>query len=162
MVDGTIVRTHQHANCPKSEHDAQAIGRSRGGLSTKLHCLCDALGYPIAIALSAGQRAESLQAEGLIKRCPKPFQYLLADTGYDSDAIRFSVKQSGGTAVIKPHPLRAIKPDFDKHIYKERHKIENLFAKLKHSRRLSTRYDKSASSFLAFVCLSAIKVWLLR
>ncbi len=161
MVDGTIVRAHQHANCARHEQDAQALGRSRGGLSTKLHWLCDSLGYPLAVIATAGQRGEATQADGLINQCRKPFEYLLADAGYDSDDIRLSVKQRGAIAVIKPNPNRSQKPPFDKHIYKERHRIENLMAKLKNSRRLATRYDKSAKTYLAFTRLAAIKVWML-
>ena len=161
MIDGTIVRAHQHANCARDQQDAQALGRSRGGLSTKLHWLCDSLGYPLGLIATAGQRGEATQANGLINQCPKRFEYLLADAGYDSDDIRLSVKQRGATAVIKPNPTRSQKPPFDKHIYKERHRIENLMAKLKNSRRLATRYDKSAKSYLAFTTLAAIKIWML-
>ena len=160
MVDGTIVRAHQHANCARSEHDNEALGRSRGGLSTKLHWLCDSLGYPLGLIATAGQKAECTQALGLIKQCKKPFDYLMADAGYDSDAIREDVKQRGGITVIKPNSSRSQKPPFDKQLYKERHKIENLIAKLKHSRRFATRYDKSARSYLAFAQLAAIKIWL--
>lgn len=160
MVDGTVVRAHQHANCKREEQDNQALGRSRGGLSTKLHWLCDSLGYPLGLIATAGQKAECGQALGLLKQCKGPFDYVLADAGYDSDAIREGVTQRGGIAVIKPNSSRSQKPHFDKHLYKERHRIENLIAKLKHSRRLATRYDKSARSYIAFAQLAAIKIWL--
>ena len=171
MVDGTIVRAHQHANGKRSDQDNQALGRSRGGLSTKLHWLCDSLGYPLGLIVTAGQKAECVQALGLINQCKKPFEYLLADAGYDSDAIREDVKQRGGTAVIKPNATRSQKPPFDKQLYKERYRIvpmparssaakTNLIAKLKHSRRLATRYDKSARSYIAFAQLAAIKIWI--
>lgn len=161
MIDGTIVRAHQHASCATDEQESQALGRSRGGLTTKMHWLCDALGYPLSVIATPGQRGEATQAIGLLKHCRKLFKYLLADAGYDSDDLRIYVKQRGATAVIKPNPSRSQKPAFDKHIYKERHRIENLFAKLKHSRRLATRYDKSARSYLAFATMAAIKIWLL-
>lgn len=160
MIDGTVVRAHQHASCVRDQQDQQALGRSRGGLSTKLHWLCDALGYPLALIATPGQKAECEQALGLLKQCKRPFEYLLADTGYASDAIREGVKQRRGTAVIKPSSSRSQKPLFDKHLYKERHRIENLIAKLKHSRRLATRYDKRARHYIAFAHLAAIKVWL--
>ena len=160
MVDGTIVRAHQHANGKRDDQDNQALGRSRGGLTTKLHWLCDSLGYPLGLIATAGQKAECTQALGLIKQCKGPFDYVLADAGYDSDAIREGVTQRGGIAVIKPNATRSQKPAFDKHLYKERHRVENLIAKLKHSRRLATRYDKSARSYIAFAHLAAIKIWI--
>jgi len=160
MVDGTVVRAHQHASCARAEQDTQALGRSRGGLSTKLHWLCDALGYPLGLIATAGQKAECTQALALLRQCPGSLAHVLADAGYDSDAIREGVKQRGGTAVIKPNATRSQKPHFDKHLYKERHRIENLISKLKHSRRLATRYDKKAAHFIAFAQLAAIKIWI--
>tara|TARA_B100000925_G_scaffold284444_1_gene259471 strand:+ start:90 stop:842 length:753 start_codon:yes stop_codon:yes gene_type:complete len=160
MADGTVVRAHQHASCKRRDQDNQALGRSRGGLSTKLHWLCDSLGYPLGLIATAGQKAECVQALGLLNQHREAFDYFLADTGYDSDAIREGVKQRGGIAVIKPNPSRSQKPLYDKHLYKERHRVENLIAKLKHSRRIATRYDKKAAHFIAFAQLAAIKIWL--
>ncbi len=160
MVDATVVRAHQHARCARQDQQPQALGRSRGGLSTKMHWLCDALGYPLGLSLTAGQKAECTQALPMLRHISRPFDYLLADAGYDSDAIREGVTQLGGTAVIKPNPSRSQKPPFDKHLYKERHRIENLIAKLKNSRRIATRYEKKAVYFIAFAQLAAIKIWL--
>ena len=82
------------------------------------------------------------------------------DKGYDSDAIRAYVNQLGGVAVIPPKANRAAKPAFDEHLYRERHRIENLFARLKSFRRIATRYDKLLLSFAAFVSLACIVIWL--
>lgn len=82
------------------------------------------------------------------------------DKGYDSDAIRAYVNQLGGAAVIALHPRRSHKPAFDEHLYRERHRIENLFARLKAFRRIATRYDKLLRSFAAMVCLASLLIWL--
>jgi transposase len=82
------------------------------------------------------------------------------DKGYDSDAIRAHVHQLGGVAVIAPKANRTIKPPFDEHLYRERHRIENLFARLKSFRRIATRYEKLHSTFAAMVSLACILVWL--
>jgi len=82
------------------------------------------------------------------------------DKGYDSDAIRAYVNQLGGIAVIAVNSSRSIKPAFDEHLYRERHRIENLFAKLKAFRRIATRYEKLHSTFAAMLSLACILIWL--
>ena len=82
------------------------------------------------------------------------------DKGYDSDAIRAYVNQLGGVAIIALHPSRAKKPPFDQHLYCERHRIENLFARLKTFRRIATRYEKLHSTFNAMVTLACLLIWL--
>ncbi len=90
----------------------------------------------------------------------KPGGAAIMDKGYDSDAIRESVNQIGGTAVIAVHPNRSQKPDFDEHFYRDRHRIENLFAKLKHFRRIATRYKKLLHSYAAMLALVCIIIWI--
>ncbi len=82
------------------------------------------------------------------------------DKGYDSDANRETVDQLGGIAVIAVNASRSKKPAFDKHVYKERHKIENLFGRLKRYRRIATRYEKLAKTYAAFVTLACSMIWL--
>lgn len=82
------------------------------------------------------------------------------DKGYDSDAIRACVNQLGGIAVIALHPNRVQKPLFDEQLYRERHRIENLFARLKAYRRIATRFEKLHVTFAAMVSLACILVWL--
>lgn len=159
-VDATIVRAHQHAAGGAGGYFAQALGRSRGGLTTKIHTLCDALGYPLFCLLTGGERHESTQTSALLRHAPAGFGSLLADTGYDSDAFREGVMQQGGTATIPANPSRAQKPAFDKHLYTARHLIENLFCKLKHNRAVATRYDKLQRHYLASVHLACVRLWL--
>ena len=82
------------------------------------------------------------------------------DKGYDSDAIRAYVNQLGGVAVIAVNSSRAQKPPFDEHLYRERHRIENLFSRLKSFRRIATRYEKLRLTFAAMVSLGCILIWL--
>jgi len=82
------------------------------------------------------------------------------DKGYDSDAIRAYVNQQGGGAVIPPKANREILPDFDEYLYRERHRIENLFARLNAYRGVATRYEKLHATFAAFVSLACILIWL--
>jgi transposase len=85
---------------------------------------------------------------------------LLADAGYDSDATRQDLLEHGTCPVIKPNPTRKSIPWFDKKAYRNRNRIERMFNRLKQSRRIATRYDKTRSSFLGFITLAAIKIWL--
>ena len=90
---------------------------------------------------------------------PQPKE-VLADAGYDSDDNRGSLLVHNTMPVIKPNPTRKIMPDCDREAYKSRNKIERMFSKLKHMRRISTRYDKTRCSFEAFINLAAIRIWL--
>lgn len=87
-------------------------------------------------------------------------QYLLADKAYDSDAFRATVADQRMIAVIPPNRSRSQAIPYDKHIYKERHLVECFINKIKHFRRIATRYDKTAASFLSMLCLCATMIWL--
>ncbi len=91
--------------------------------------------------------------------CPRP-RLLLADAGYDSDANRASLLLHATLPVIKSNPTRKNVPSLDTQAYKNRNRIERMFNVLKQSRRIATRYDKTASSFLGFATLAAIKIWI--
>jgi transposase len=90
---------------------------------------------------------------------PDP-RVLLADKGYDANAIRAHLETAGIAAVIPAKRNRKVQPTIDGNIYALRNQVERCFSKLKHSRRLATRYDKTASSFLGFVLISAIRLWI--
>ncbi len=87
-------------------------------------------------------------------------KYLLADKAYDSDAFRGAVDDQGMVAVIPPNRSRSRAIPYDKHIYKERHLVECFINKIKHFRRIATRYDKTAASFLSMLCLCGTMIWL--
>ena len=160
MIDSTSSRVHQHASGPVGGQLAQAMGRSKASLSTKMHFACDALGYPLGFIITGANVSDFDQAKPLIKAYLQAGSHVIMDKGYDSDAIRAYVNQLGGVAVIALHPSRSQKPAFDEHLYRERHRIENLFARLKHYRRIATRYEKLHATFAAMLSLACILVWI--
>lgn len=160
MIDSTAMRVHAHGANPAGGQEAQAMARSRSSLSTKIHLACDALGYPLGFIITGANVSDFDQAKPLLKTHLKPNAFAIMDKGYDSDSIRAFVNQLGGIAVIPPKANRAAKPDFDEHLYHERHRIENLFCRLKSYRRIATRYEKLHVTFAAMVSLSCILVWL--
>ena len=152
-----MVRAHQHSAGAPIESGKQFIGRSKGGRSTKIHAKVDSLGLPLNIILSEGQLHDSTYANELID---SSCDYLLADKGYDSNDIRRHIAGLGAQPVI-PGKSNRIEPiEYDKVIYKERNAVERFFAKIKHFRRVATRYDKLAQTYMGMVLLSAVIVWL--
>jgi transposase len=160
MLDSTAMRVHAHGANPAGGQLAQAMARSRASLSIKAHFACDALGYPLGFILTGANVPDCDQAKPLLAAHLRPGARLIMDKGYDSDALRAYVNQQGGVAVIAVNASRAKKPAFDQHLYRERHRIENFFAKLKSFRRLATRYEKLHSSFAAMLTLACILLWL--
>ena len=134
----------------------QELGRSRGGFTTKIHAACDALGNPLRFYLTAGQRSDYLKALDLIEGFE--IKALLADKGYDADYIVAAIGEA--EAVIPPRSMRKTPRTYDKDLYKERNLVERMFNKLKHFRRVATRYDKLAIAFLSFVHIAAIYILL--
>jgi transposase len=137
----------------------QAIGRSRGGLSTKIHALVDALGNPLGFFLTGGQAHDLDGADHLLPTMAADL--LIADKAFDADSrVLAPLAAAGKTAVIPPKMCRRLPREFDRHLYKARHLIENFFAKLKQYRAIATRYDKTARNFLAGIHLVASAIWL--
>jgi transposase len=142
----------------KRGEQKQAIGRSRGGRNTKIHALADAKGRLLSILLSGGQAHDCPPAQRLIRRT-KAAAKLLGDAAYDSAELRQWLEDRGTKPVV-PNRSNRIQPfSFDKKSYKQRHRIENAFCRLKDFRRIATRYDRLARNFLASVCLVAAIVW---
>lgn len=162
MIDSTAVRVHAHGSGPAGGQLAQAIGRSRASLSTKIHMAADALGYPLGFILTGADVADYNQAPALLKRHLITGATAIMDKGYDGDSIRLLVEQKLSVAAIALNSRRSLKPAFDQHLYKERHRIENLFAKLKAFRRIATRYEKLCLHYSAMVSIASILIWLQR
>lgn len=137
---------------------AQGIGRSRGGPSTKVHLLVDALGLPLTFEITEGQRHDSKPASALVARVGS--HCLLADKAYDSDAFRVVLKQRDCEAVIPSNASRAQKLPYDKVLYKARSDIECTFNLLKQARRFATRYEKTLRNYTAVVALGCALLWL--
>ena len=130
------------------------MGRSRGGLTTKIHALVDANGLPIALKLTAGQAHDGRSAADMFDTLTDG-DVLLTDRAYDSDALRSEMAARGVWANIKPMPNRKRRPAFSAFLYRYRNLVERFFSKLKQFRAVATRYDKLARNYLSAVLLAA-------
>ena len=142
----------------KEAQEEQGLGRSKGGFSTKIHGICDALGNPLRFIITAGQRNDCTQALDLLQSLQA--ESIIADKGYDANAIIEAIEASGATAVIPPKANRKVQRAYDPELYKERHGIECLFGFLKHFRRLFSRFDKLKLTFSSFLHFVAAVIWL--
>jgi putative transposase len=138
--------------------DAQGLGRSRGGLSTKIHAAGDALGNPVRLIASPGQRDDIAFAHELIDGFEAGCA--IADKGYDANHLIDRIARMQAAIVIPPKKNRKDQRCYDADLYKERNIIERFFNKLKQFRRVATRYDKLLANFMGFVKLAAIAIWL--
>ncbi|MFD0214855.1 IS5 family transposase [Streptomyces hirsutus] len=186
-VDSTIVRAHQHAagarkQGPQRANADHAIGRSRGGLTTKIHLTSDARCRPLAFVLTAGQAGDAPAFTHVMarlrvpRRCGRPRtrpDVVLADKAYSSRAIREHLRKRGIRAVIpvstdqRGHRLRrgirgGRPPAFDRDAYKQRNTVERCINRLKHWRGIATRYEKTATICLAGLHVAGIFLWSAR
>nr|WP_318206183.1 IS5 family transposase [Streptomyces sp. SCL15-4] len=187
QIDSTIVRAHQHAAATGrkgggtgDEPDDHALGRSRGGLTTKIHLACDGRGRPLALLITPGQRHNSICAQALLDRIRVPRtgpgrprrrpDHVIADKAYSSRGFRSYLRQRGIPHTIpeKADQLRhrhnrgsggGRPPGFNREIYRRRNVVERCFNKLKGFRGIATRYDKTATSYEAAVSLASFLLW---
>jgi transposase len=167
----------QHRACPstrgrgkKSDADSEAIGRSRGGLTTKIHVRVDGKGQPITFHLTPGQRGDVTQAQtllesGIIHRTTpgRPRQRprrIVADKAYSSRAFRAFLRRRGIRVTIPRPVCQPRRGKFDKAIYRQRNHVERFFSRLKQFRRIATRYEKRAVNYHAMLTIAAILLWL--
>ena len=159
LIDSSAVKAHRCASGQWGKHQ-QAIGRSRGGRTTKIHALTDAECRPVAFLLTGGQIADCTAGAVLLEQMPRS-AILHGDKGYDSDAIRRQVEGKGAMPNIPPKANRRWKNCFSPVLYRSRNAIERMFCRLKDFRRIATRYDRLAINFLAAVCIAAaVSYWL--
>ena len=138
----------------------QAVGRSRGGRTTKIHALTDEFCRPVAFAITGGNVADSTAGAVLLERLPE-CDVVHADKGYDANALREKIQDRRAFANIPPKANRKWKPTFSPFLYRNRNAIERMFCRLKDFRRVATRYDRNATNFLATVCIAAaVCYWL--
>ncbi|MEU5330437.1 IS5 family transposase [Streptomyces parvus] len=187
-VDSTIVRAHQHAagarkkGAPVGEPDDHAIGRSRGGLTTKIHLAADGSCRPLAFHLTAGQAGDAPAFALVMARLRVPRRrgrprtrpdVVLADKAYSSRAIRVHLRKRGIRAVIPvPADQQAHRqrrgshggrpPAFDRGAYKQRNTVERCIDRLKQWRGIATRYEKTATMYLAGLHIAGIFLWSAR
>lgn len=135
------------------------MGRSRGGLTTKIHALVDANGLPIRLKLTEGQAHDGRSAADMLDGLGEG-QILLADRAYDSDGLRNALHDRGAWANVKPMPNRRNVPAFSSFLYRYRNLVERFFSKLKHFRAVATRFEKHDANYLALVKLAAVRIWM--
>ena len=131
----------------------EALGRSRGGWSTKIHAAVNGDGCPVRFSLTGGNRHDVTEAQTLLEDLSP--QYVVADKGYDSDPLRTQIRRQGGKPVI-PARKSVRRRRYDRTRYKLRNVVERFFNRVKHYRRVATRYDKTDPNYLGFVCLASL------
>ena len=136
----------------------ECLGRSRGGMGTKIHACTDALGNAVRLLATGGQAGDCPQALALLEGVETG--QVIADTSYDSDENRAYCAEKGINVVIPNRPNRTEPAPFDEEKYEDRNKIERFFNRMKRHRRLATRYEKTIVSFLAFWYIAAALDWL--
>ena len=135
----------------------QGLGRSRGGFSTKIHITVDGLGNPLRLRLTAGQRHDSTQAIALLEGLD--FERVIADRGYAAQHLLDWIVEQGAEPVIPPHPGAKTPRDYDTWWYRERHLVECFINKIKHFRRVFSRFDKLAQRYLGFLQFVSVLIW---
>ncbi len=159
FIDGSIVRAHQHSSGGIGEEN-QAIGKSVGGNTTKIHMAVDACGFPIEFKLTGGEVHDAKAAPALIGALPTA-EYTVADKGYDSEEIRDQIRQKSSTPIIpRKKSSKTGNADVDWGLYKYRHLVENVFARLKHFRAIATRYDKLKRNYESMLAMACSYIWL--
>jgi transposase len=137
----------------------EALGRSRGGFSTKIHVKVDSLGNPLALHITGGQRADVSQAEQLLADGIAG-DFALGDKGYDSNDLVEFIIECGSEPVIPSRKSRKQPREYDKHRYKERHLVECFIGKLKYYRRIFSRFDKYSRHYLSYLQFASALIWL--
>jgi transposase len=155
ILDASVVRTHQDGAGGPGGPRVNAIGRSRGGFSTKLHAVVTLEGHPIEVRATPGEQHESTVAEELLDFVRGTV--CLADGGYDADRILEALKHRDLEPVIPPSKSRKKNRRYNRKLYRDlRYQVEVFFHHLKRYRRIATRYDKTLSSFMGFVDMACL------
>ncbi|QSA98979.1 IS5 family transposase [Methylococcus sp. EFPC2] len=155
MIDASHIKVHPHAAGAKG--GSQDMGVTKGGFNSKIHLAVDAHGMPLRVIVTAGTVADCTQASTLIAGLDA--QHLLADKGYDTDAIVAQAQAAHMAVVIPPKKNRTELRAYDQDLYRLRHLVENAFLHLKRWRGIATRYAKNTASFLAAVQIRCIAIW---
>ena len=159
FIDGSIVKAHQHSTGARKGFKS-AIGKSVAGNTSKIHMVVDSFGFPIDFIITGGQVHDSQLAPELIERLPVS-DYVVADRGYDCEYLRWLIRDRGSIPVIpRKKNSKVGNDDIDWELYKERHLVENIFARLKHFRAIATRFDKLKKNFEGLLSLACAYIWL--
>ncbi|MFO1257726.1 MAG: IS5 family transposase [Gammaproteobacteria bacterium] len=159
FIDGSIVKAHQHS-AGAASNEEQGIGKSVAGNTTKIHMAVDGFGLPIEFEITGGEVHDCKIARELINKLPVS-DYVIADKGYDSEELREIVRNKSSISII-PRKSNSTVGNFDVDwgLYKHRHLVENIFARLKHFRSIATRYDKLKRNFSSMLALACSYLWL--
>ena len=161
MIDATHLKAHRTAASLLKRACSPTIGRTKGGLNSKLHAVCDGRGRPLVMLLSEGQMSDYKGAALMLPALPNKARELLADKGYDADWLRAALARRGIAACIPSKSNRKVAIPYDAVLYKQRHRIENTFGRLKDWRRIHTRYDRCAHTYFSAICIAAAVIfWL--
>jgi transposase len=175
FIDSTVVRAHQHAAGARKagrDRDApdEALGRSRGGVTTKIHLRSEGYGKPVTFSVTAGQVHDSqavsaLMSRGAIKRIGRGRPRLrpakvVGDKAYSSRRLRISLRRRGIIPVIPTKVNERRQRNFDREAYRQRNIVERMINKLKNFRRIATRYEKRAANYLAMIMIAVVLLWL--
>lgn len=136
------------------------MGRSRGGLTTKIHTVVDASGLPLRFALSPGQAHDSTLAGPLLDDQLPADGFVLADKAYDAEWIRAMIEAQDAVPIIPERRGAKTPHAFSRDLYRLRNRVERFFNKLKQFRRIATRYEKLAANYLAMIKIATIRIWL--
>lgn len=159
FMDASITKAHQHSAGAVGEA-GQAIGKSRAGNTTKIHMVVDAFGLPVAFEVTGGEVNECKVAPDLISKLSRA-NYIITDKGYDSDKLRDYISEKGPIPLIPRRSNAKLGNDhMDWGLYKYRHLVENIFARLKHFRAIATRYDKLKRNYLSTIAMACAFLWL--
>lgn len=159
FIDASISKAHQHSSGAKSG-EATGVGKSVAGNTSKIHMVVDSFGLPIKFEITGGQVHDCKVAPEIVSKLDS-FDYLVADKGYDSEALRDQIRKSGAIPVIpRKSNSKSGNDNLDRWLYRYRHLVENIFARLKHFRAIATRYDKLKRNFEGMVLLGCFYVWL--
>ncbi len=159
MLDSTIVRANAcAAGYTKDSQVKECLGRSRGGFTTKIHALTDALGNPLKFILTGGQQNDITQAIPLLQDVYNTF--VIADKGYDSNDLIAFLQNNNCIPVIPSRKNRKELRKYDEFLYQDRNRIECFFGKIKQFRRIASRFEKSAEAFLALVYFVGALIWI--
>ena len=159
MIETSVMRVHQQGAIGKRGVEIVVSVAPQGGLTTKIHALVDAQGRPIQLELTAGQASDIASAADLMSHLV-PGTMLMADKGYDANALRTLVGERGASANIPPESNRKDPICFSRHLYRDRNLIERFSNRIKQFRRVATRYDKLAENVLASLKLARVRIWL--
>lgn len=159
FIDGSIIKAHQHSAGAASDEN-QAIGKSVAGNTTKIHMAVDAYGLPIDFEITGGEVHDCKVAPEFVAKLPAA-DYIIADKGYDSEVLREIIRGKSSVPIIPRKNNSTIgNADMDWGLYKYRHLVENLFARIKHFRAIATRYDKLKRNYASMVALACGFLWL--